>query len=890
MTLVDRKDPDAFEVVLRPPRRRRLLARPPDRRRPRARRGRHAGGVPLDLAQQRPLRPARGQRSRVGARHRPQPGDRRAAARRAAGAEARPRRRGRARDPARPASAPRPRRSGARPPGRLRRALGLAAARAVAGDRARLLRRLQPLGDRRDAGRAARHRQGPDAARAREDQGDPRRGDPRRRTSRERTCERTRIPATASRDELQRRARRLRARRPRRAASRPSSGVTSTAARSAGEHLRWLQPAVDLLPRAVPRAAEPPPRLRKRLMATVRGEVARGRRRRVARRRARWRRSWARLVWRRPATAVAAGALLVARWAGAATCSHEPTEQSRHEVRGRAHEDRRPRASGTLERDGRLGDPPRAGDAGAGAQRGLRGLGAARRHDGASSLFALRRDRSGDAAIPGPLERRERRAGHRRAARRQPAADDESGAPAEPPLRPRGARLPWGPGEAQVDSAAMATCYRHPDRETNVSCSNCGRPICPDCMTATPVGMRCPECARERTQVRRHLAGLRAGRGAGDLRADRDQRRRLRRRARPACAAAARSRGGGTRGRRDGGALSAPPSPNGDWWRIVTAGFLHAGLIHLAFNMFVLFILGTLLEPAIGTARFLGVYFVSLLAGSFGALLLSPNAFTVGASGAIFGLMSAAFMIARHRGHRPARRPDRLLHRHQPRLHLRRRHISVGGHLGGLIGGALAGLLIVVRGAPRPSSGGARGAGNARARRSLSVVGGDRSSRQPRIRRRRAGRRDELAPAQARRGAVDAVRVEQVAEQLDAVDQARARAARTRRGVDGESRPRSECLEPLAAAPAPAPPPRRRTGRRASPPTTSGRGRRQLVPARGAGVAPRPRRATSCRRRRRSSPAPSGRRRRAGRATRAPATRGRGAPVRPRRARRSSRA
>src|SRR3712207_4670656 len=48
----------------------------------------------------------------------------------------------------------------------------------------------------------------------------------------------------------------------------------------------------------------------------------------------------------------------------------------------------------------------------------------------------------------------------------------------------------------------MATCYRHPDRETSVSCSNCGNPICPDCMTATPVGMRCPDCARQKTQVR----------------------------------------------------------------------------------------------------------------------------------------------------------------------------------------------------------------------------------------------------------------------------------------------------------------------------------------------------------------------------------------------------
>ena len=94
----------------------------------------------------------------------------------------------------------------------------------------------------------------------------------------------------------------------------------------------------------------------------------------------------------------------------------------------------------------------------------------------------------------------------------------------------------------------------------------------------------------------------------------------------------------------------APTVADGQVWRIVTSGFLHAGFLHIAINMFALFILGTLLEPGIGTPRFLAVYFVSLLAGSFGALLLDPNETTVGASGAIFGLMSAAFIIARHRG------------------------------------------------------------------------------------------------------------------------------------------------------------------------------------------------------------------------------------------------
>ena len=80
----------------------------------------------------------------------------------------------------------------------------------------------------------------------------------------------------------------------------------------------------------------------------------------------------------------------------------------------------------------------------------------------------------------------------------------------------------------------MATCYRHPSRETGVSCSNCGRPICPDCMTTTPVGMRCPECAKQRTKVKR-VRDI-ATRAARDLLADRDQRARVLRRAGPVLA------------------------------------------------------------------------------------------------------------------------------------------------------------------------------------------------------------------------------------------------------------------------------------------------------------------------------------------------------------------
>jgi membrane associated rhomboid family serine protease len=235
----------------------------------------------------------------------------------------------------------------------------------------------------------------------------------------------------------------------------------------------------------------------------------------------------------------------------------------------------------------------------------------------------------------------------------------------------------------------MEVCYRHPNRETGVHCSNCGRPICPDCMTSTPVGMRCPECAHQRTSARTMqsttndpvltyiLIGVCVVAFTGGI-----------------------AGGGSTTGGvgdstllRDG-ALSQSAIADGDYWRLVTAGFLHAGFFHLLFNMFSLWILGTLLEPAVGHLRFGLIFFVSLLAGSLGALIVNPDSLTVGASGGIFGLMGAAFVVMRNRGLNPMESGLGLWIVLNLVITFTVPNISIGGHIGGLIGGALAALVL----------------------------------------------------------------------------------------------------------------------------------------------------------------------------------------------------
>jgi membrane associated rhomboid family serine protease len=144
-------------------------------------------------------------------------------------------------------------------------------------------------------------------------------------------------------------------------------------------------------------------------------------------------------------------------------------------------------------------------------------------------------------------------------------------------------------------------------------------------------------------------------------------------------------------------ALFGPLVNDGDWWRLITAAFLHGSVLHIVFNMLALWWLGAPVEMALGRARFLGLYFASGLAGSAGALIANPNTITVGASGAIFGLLGAG-LILEWRATGSFAGNYLVLIVINLAISFASPNISVGGHIGGLIGGIACTAIIVARG------------------------------------------------------------------------------------------------------------------------------------------------------------------------------------------------
>lgn len=133
---------------------------------------------------------------------------------------------------------------------------------------------------------------------------------------------------------------------------------------------------------------------------------------------------------------------------------------------------------------------------------------------------------------------------------------------------------------------------------------------------------------------------------------------------------------------------------HGEWWRIVSGGFLHSGLLHLGMNMLILYMIGSQLEPLLGRVRFAALYLACLVAGSFGVLLVSPHSATVGASGAVFGLMGAAVIAQRRAGIDVWRQGLGGLVLINVLLTFAVPGISIGGHIGGLIAGVIVGAVV----------------------------------------------------------------------------------------------------------------------------------------------------------------------------------------------------
>jgi membrane associated rhomboid family serine protease len=270
-----------------------------------------------------------------------------------------------------------------------------------------------------------------------------------------------------------------------------------------------------------------------------------------------------------------------------------------------------------------------------------------------------------------------------------------------------------------ADTSAVPVCYRHPGRETYVRCVRCDRPICPDCMNSASVGHQCPECIREGNRSVRPAQTV----FGGDTSGERGQVTRaliavnvamwlltlatavLSGRYGPAQLGELVAYGGGSP-LTDWGAVidrfyyadgSLGGVAGGEYHRLVTAGFLHYGLLHLGLNMYALWLLGRECERLLGRWRFLVLYLVAGVGGAVAVYCFAPGAPTVGASGSIFGLMGALFFFFR-RMNADVRGLVGLLVLNLVITFVVPR-ISIMGHIGGLITGAAVGAIFAY--APR---------------------------------------------------------------------------------------------------------------------------------------------------------------------------------------------
>jgi membrane associated rhomboid family serine protease len=245
-------------------------------------------------------------------------------------------------------------------------------------------------------------------------------------------------------------------------------------------------------------------------------------------------------------------------------------------------------------------------------------------------------------------------------------------------------------------------CYRHPDRETGLACSDCGRPICADCATFAPVGIRCPDhatssgrrspTARFKPPPVHRAPGLALATGRSPVTYTLIGINVVIYLITVVQGHAGFNHPGGPipyHGLYRQWLLQGYLVAHGGWYRLVTSMFLHGFLYHILFNMLALWFIGRPVEQYLGTARYIGLYFVSGLAGAAGALLQAPLVPTVGASGAIFGILGSMLILEWQITGRLAGQAMTWIAINFAIDFFYRSSISWGGHLGGLIGGIL---------------------------------------------------------------------------------------------------------------------------------------------------------------------------------------------------------
>ncbi|MFC9676126.1 MULTISPECIES: rhomboid family intramembrane serine protease [unclassified Streptomyces] len=256
---------------------------------------------------------------------------------------------------------------------------------------------------------------------------------------------------------------------------------------------------------------------------------------------------------------------------------------------------------------------------------------------------------------------------------------------------------PQGPQDAQ----GQPRCYRHPDRETGIRCARCDKPICPDCMVSASVGFQCPDCVRGGSGTGHGPAASRPRTiTGGTIAADPRLVTKILIGINVAVFIAVHV---WDRLLSDFVLIGAwPPAPyvpnqgvaGGEWYRLVTSMFTHQEVWHIAFNMLGLWWLGGPLEAALGRARYIALYMVSGLAGSaLTYAIAGPSEQSLGASGAVFGLLGATAVLVRRLNY--DMRPVIGLLALNLLFTFTWGNIAWQAHVGGLVAGVVVGYAMV---------------------------------------------------------------------------------------------------------------------------------------------------------------------------------------------------